>query len=125
MLVYCLAYSPTLKMVAKFYFEISVHFQRNYIPEDRNVHIHRCESPKSYILERVTVVLEDSKTRATCSASHRLQRSEYNSLLYVLLCVCSLFSIRKLKELHQYCNLSLILDPYVSQLHPVSRPAPC
>lgn len=50
-LVYCLAYYYTLNMEAKFYFEISVDFQRHYIPEDINIHNHRCESPKSYFLK--------------------------------------------------------------------------
>jgi hypothetical protein len=52
-LVSCLAYSSTLKMEVTCSSETSVDFQRTtqrYIPKDRNIHNHRCEDFKSYIL---------------------------------------------------------------------------
>jgi hypothetical protein len=50
---FTLAYSSTLKIEAICSFETFVHFQRttrSYIPEDRNVHSHRCENVELYIL---------------------------------------------------------------------------
>jgi hypothetical protein len=49
MLFYCLAYSSILKMEAIFSSEMSVDFQRRYIPEDRSLHNPRCENLKSYV----------------------------------------------------------------------------
>jgi hypothetical protein len=52
-LVYCSAYSSTLKMEAICSSETSVHIQRTtrrYIPEDSTLHNHRCEHLKSYII---------------------------------------------------------------------------
>jgi hypothetical protein len=51
-LVSHLVYSSTLKRGATCFSEASVEFQRStrrYIPEDRTVHNHRCDSLKSYI----------------------------------------------------------------------------
>jgi hypothetical protein len=73
MLVSCLAYPPTLKVEATCSFEASVNFQRHYILEDSILHNHRCENLKSYILKRVTIALEASKTLATYSASYRFR----------------------------------------------------
>jgi hypothetical protein len=50
-LVFCLAYSSTLKMEATCSSETSVDFQRTtrrYIPEDKTLHNHRCENLKLY-----------------------------------------------------------------------------
>jgi hypothetical protein len=50
--VSCSAYSSTLKMEGTRSFETSVDFQRitwRYTPENRALHNHRCENPKSYI----------------------------------------------------------------------------
>jgi hypothetical protein len=49
MLVSCLVYSFTLKMKATCSSEMSVDFQRRYIPENRTLHNHLCENPKFYI----------------------------------------------------------------------------
>jgi hypothetical protein len=49
--VSCLAYTSTLKMEATYSSEMSVDFQQTtqpYNPEDRTLHIHRCENLKSY-----------------------------------------------------------------------------
>jgi hypothetical protein len=50
-LVSCSAYTFTLNMEAIFYSETLVDFQptaRRYIPEDGNLHNHRCENLNSY-----------------------------------------------------------------------------
>jgi hypothetical protein len=51
-LVSCLVYSSTLKMEATCSSETSVDLQwttRRYIPEDRTLYNHRCESLKPYM----------------------------------------------------------------------------
>jgi hypothetical protein len=51
-LVFCLAYSPTLKMEVTFLSETSVHRQRTtrrYITDDINPHNHRCHNVKSHM----------------------------------------------------------------------------
>jgi hypothetical protein len=53
-LVFCLTYSSNLKLEATCSSESSVDFQRtarHYIPEDRPLHNHCCESLKSYIFQ--------------------------------------------------------------------------
>jgi hypothetical protein len=50
MLLSCLVYYFTLKMKATCSCEMSVDFQRRYIPEDRTLHNHLCDNFKSYIL---------------------------------------------------------------------------
>jgi hypothetical protein len=50
MLVYCLAYSLTLKIVVMWYSEISVDIQRTtrrYVQEDASICNYRCENLKS------------------------------------------------------------------------------
>jgi hypothetical protein len=52
MLVSCSAYFCTLKMEVIFSSETSADIQRttrSYIPEDYNLHNHRCENLKSYV----------------------------------------------------------------------------
>jgi hypothetical protein len=56
-LVSCSAYSSNLKTEATYSSETSVDFQRtiqHYIPEDSNLHNHRCENLKSYIDYSIT-----------------------------------------------------------------------
>jgi hypothetical protein len=58
--VSCMANSSTLKMEEKCSSKMSVDFQRitrPYIPEDRTLHIHRCENLKSYMHERLFACL--------------------------------------------------------------------
>jgi hypothetical protein len=57
--VSCLAYSSTLKMEATCSSGTSVDFQRTarrYIPEDRTLHGHRCESLESYRLHTYSLL---------------------------------------------------------------------
>jgi hypothetical protein len=58
LLVSCLAYSLTLKIEATCSYEMSVDFgqhTRHYIPEDRTLHSHRCDCPRSnsYVYDNI------------------------------------------------------------------------
>jgi hypothetical protein len=59
MLVFCLAYSSTLKLDVTYSSKTSVEFKRNiqrYIADDRTLHNHRCKSLKSYVFVRYVTV---------------------------------------------------------------------
>jgi hypothetical protein len=78
-LVYCLAYSSTLKMEAICFSKMSIDFHRitgHYIAEDRTLHNHGCEYFKSYLnliaSTDLKIPSQGTSTFFTLYSSHRV-----------------------------------------------------